>query len=96
MQNLFEKNHLRIPLFRFALEWMWRWTYTATLVPTRRIFISRSFLCMDLKHSQVDADIEVARENETEDETEVSKCQTFSREHYPFLKYYQYSPLSGC
>ena len=46
---------------------------------------------MDLKHSQMGAEIEVAVTNEkdsTEDETEVSKCQPFSRDHYPFLKSY--------
>ena len=46
---------------------------------------------MDLKHSQVDAGIEVAGENvkdSIEAETEVSKCQPFSRDHYPFLKSY--------
>ena len=92
------ETHPRIPLSRNAPDTGWRWSYTATLVPTRWIFISGSFLRMDLKHSQMDAEIEVAGENEkdsTEDETEVSKCQPFSREHYPFLKYYQYSPLSG-
>ena len=45
---------------------MWRWSYTATLVPTRWIFISPSFFCTDLTHSQVDAEIEVAGENENE------------------------------
>ena len=69
MQNLFDKTHLRIPLFRYALEWMWRWSCIATLVPTRWIFISRSFLSKDLKHSQVDAEIEVAGENEKEQDS---------------------------
>ena len=54
------------------------WSYTATLVPTRWIFISPSFFCTDLTHSQVDAEIEVAGENENEKdskdlETQVSK-----------------------
>ena len=74
MQNLFDKTHLRIPLFRFALEW--RWSYTATPVPTRWIFISRSFLSKDLKHSQVDAEFGVVGETEKEAETEVSKCHS--------------------
>ena len=54
------------------------WSYAASLVPTRWIFISRSFLSKDLKHSQVDAEIEVVGENEKEQdskeaETEVPK-----------------------
>ena len=67
-------THPRIPLSWFALEW--RWSYTATLVPTRWIFISCSFLGKDLKHSQVDAEIEVVGETEKEAETEVSKCHS--------------------
>ena len=78
MQNLFDKTHPRISLSRYALEWMWRWSYTATLVPTRWIFISPSFFCTDLTHSQMDAEIEVDGENENEKdskeiETKVSK-----------------------
>ena len=57
---------------------MWRWSCTATLIPTRWIFISRSFLSKDLNHSQMDAEIEVVGENENEKgskeiETQVSK-----------------------
>ena len=75
MQNLFDKTHPRIPLSRYALEWMWRWSYTATLVPTRWIFISRSFLSKDLKHSQVDAEIEVAGENEKEQDSKEAETE---------------------
>ena len=76
------KSYLRVPLSWFAPDtgWMWRWSYKATLVPTRWIFISHSFLSADLTHLQVDAEIEVAGENEKEQdskeaETEVSKSQ---------------------
>ena len=73
MQNLFDKTHLRIPLSRYALEWMWRWSYTATLVPTRWIFISRSFLSKD--HSQVDAEIEAVGENEKEQDSKEAETE---------------------
>ena len=74
----FDKPIPRIPLSRNAPDTGWRWSYTATLVPTRWIFISPSFFCTDLTHLQVDAEIEVAGENENEKgskdlETQVSK-----------------------
>ena len=75
MQNLFDETHLRIPLFRYALEWMWRWSYTATLVPTRWIFISRSFLSKDLKHSQVDAEIEMAEGSKKEQDSKEAETE---------------------
>ena len=78
MQNLFDKTSPRIPLSWYTLDTEWMWSYTATLVPTRWIFISPSFFCTDLTHLQVDAEIEVAGENENEKdskeiETQVSK-----------------------
>ena len=69
------KTHPRIPLSRYALEWRWRWSYTATLVPTRWIFISRSFLSKDLKHSQVDAEIEVVEGNEKEQDSKEAETE---------------------
>ena len=80
--KIFLQIHPRIPLSRFAADTGWLWSYTATLVPTRWIFISHSFIRMYLKLSQVDAEIEVGGENEKEldskeAETEVPKCQTY-------------------
>ena len=83
-----------------------RWSYKATLVPTRLTFsLIHSSLGMDLTHSQVDAEIEVARENEKkqdskEAETKVSKPRLhdvsfFLRALYPSINILPIIPLSG-
>ena len=51
------------------------WSCTASLVPTRWIFVSRSFLSKDLKHSQVDAEIEMAEGSKKEQEAETEVPQ---------------------
>ena len=73
----------RIPLSWYVpyTGWSWRWSYIATLVPTRWILHLSFILCSDLTHSQMEAEIDVAREIEREQEseeaeTEVKKCQT--------------------
>ena len=78
-----DKPIQRIPLSRNAPDTGWRWSYTATLVPTRWIFISRSFLSKDLKHSQVDAEIEVVDGNEKEQDSKEAETEV-QRSTIPF------------
>ena len=76
-----KKNHPRIPLSRYAPDtwWMWRWSYTATLVPTRWIFISPSFFSEDLTHLQEDTEIEVAGGREKEQDSTEAEIEVYRK-----------------
>ena len=58
---------------------MLRWSYTATLIPTRWIFISPSFFSTDLTHLQVDAEIEVAGEREKEQDSTEAEIEVYRK-----------------
>ena len=47
-------------------------------------------LCTDLKHLQVDAEIEVTREDEKEQDSKQAETVHNTKEHYPILISYQY------